>query len=114
MYMFTAHVVLMLNLILSKDKTVVFLFELIFSFLAFRHVASKWSKELKRTDLDDLPWNGVQVIIAEVQFFQCQQVVERSLVDQNQLVVVQDQVVKLRHSNECIVPYSCQTITVRH
>lgn len=61
-------------------------------------------------DLDGLPWNRVQVIVAEVQLLQCQQVIEGSLVDQHQLVVVQNEVVKLWHAAEGVVAYPRQSI----
>lgn len=65
---------------------------------------------MKRPDLDGLPGNRVQVIITEVQLLQGQQVVEGSLVDQHQLVVVQNEVVKLRHATEGVVAYPRQPI----
>lgn len=62
-------------------------------------------------DLDGLPRNRVQVVVAEVQLFQCQQVIERSLVDEHQLVVVQNEVMKLRHPAERIIAYPRQSVT---
>lgn len=62
-------------------------------------------------DLDGLPRNRVQVIVTEVQFFQRQQVIECSLVDQHQLVVVEDEVVKLRHAAEGVVADPRQSVT---
>lgn len=64
----------------------------------------------KRSDLDGLPGNGVQVIVAEVQLLQRQQVVEGPLVDHHQLVVVQNQVVELRHAAEGVVAYPGQAV----
>lgn len=66
---------------------------------------------LKHSDLDGLPRNRVQVIVAEVQLFQRQQVIEGCLVDQHQLVVVQNEVVKLRHAAERVVAYPRQAVT---
>lgn len=65
---------------------------------------------VKRSDLDGFPGNRVQVIITEVQFLQGQKVIEGSLVDQHQLVVVQNEVVKLRHATEGVVAYFRQPI----
>lgn len=62
-------------------------------------------------DLNGLPRNGVQVVVAEVQLLQSQEVVERSLVDQHQLVVVQDEVVELGHAAERVVAYPRQPVT---
>lgn len=61
-------------------------------------------------NLNGLPRNGVQVVVAEVQLLQSQEVVERSLVDQHQLVVVQDEVVKLGHAAERVVAYPRQPV----
>lgn len=65
---------------------------------------------VKHSDLDGLPGNRVQVIVTEVQLLQGQQVIEGSLMDQHQLVVVQNEVVKLRHAAEGIVAYPRQPI----
>lgn len=65
---------------------------------------------MKCSDLDSLPGNRVQVIVTKVQLLQGQQVVEGALVDQHQLVVVQNEVVKLRHAAEGVVAYPCQPI----
>lgn len=65
---------------------------------------------VKPSDLDGLPGNGVQIIVTKVQLLQGQQVIEGSLVDQHQLVVVQNEVVKLRHAAEGVVAYPCQPI----
>lgn len=65
---------------------------------------------MEHSDLDGLPGNRVQVIVTEVQLLQGQQVVEGSLVDQHQLVVVQDEVVKLGHAAEGVVAYPRQPV----
>lgn len=61
--------------------------------------------------LDGLPGDRVQVVVAEVQLLQSQEVVERSLVDEHQLVVVQDEVVELGHAAERVVAYPGQPVT---
>lgn len=61
--------------------------------------------------LDGLPGDRVQVVVAEVQLLQSQEVVERSLVDEHQLVVVQDEVVELGHAAEGVVAYPGQPVT---
>lgn len=70
----------------------------------------KSAVKYKCSDLNGLPGNRVQVVVAEVQLLQGQQVVEGSLVDQHQLVVVQNEVVKLRHATEGVVTYPGQPI----
>lgn len=65
---------------------------------------------MTHSDLDGLPGNRVQVIVTEVQLLQGQQVIEGSLVDQHQLVVVQDEVVKLGHAAEGVVAYPRQPV----
>lgn len=67
-------------------------------------------RRLKHSDLDGLPRNGVQVIVAEVQLLQRQQVIEGPLVDHHQLVVVQNEVVELQHAAEGVVAYPRQAI----
>lgn len=66
---------------------------------------------LRGPDLDGLPRDWVQVVVTEVQLLQCQQVVERSLVDEHQLVVVQDEVVELGHAAERVIAYPRQSVT---
>lgn len=72
-----------------------------FLFLSFYDVAY----------LDGLPGDRVQVVVAEVQLLQSQEIVERSLVDEHQLVVVQDEVVELGHATERVVAYPGQPVT---
>lgn len=63
-----------------------------------------------RSYLDGLPGDGVQVVVAQVQLLQSQEVVECSLVDEHQLVVVQDEVVELGHATERVVAYPGQSV----
>lgn len=63
-----------------------------------------------RIYLDGLPGDGVQVVVAQVQLLQSQEVIECSLVDEHQLVVVQDEVVELGHATERVVAYPGQSV----
>ena len=62
--------------------------------------------------LDGLPGDGVQVVVAQVQLLQGQQLVEGPLVDEHQLVVVQDEVVQLGHPAEGVVADPGQAVAV--